>query len=127
MTVAVQAAPATSREEDPNMGRPSDRRRSARRPGKRERARRKKARRGSWTVWSHEVRRHVPGAAALTLKAGRKKLGEAWRGRRSPFAWGHDPCCPICRGTVNPESRGQWTGRAGLTVHWDRRHSGAEA
>jgi hypothetical protein len=68
----------SSREADPNMGRPSDKSRAARRPGQRERARVKKHRRGTSTCY-------VAGACLYTLKAGRKKWDEFYRSRRNPL------------------------------------------
>jgi hypothetical protein len=82
--VAVRTAThsQTSKEGDPNMGKPSDRKRRARhrRPGKRERARAKKPRRGT-TYGS------VFGAGTYELKAGRKKSDEFNRSWRNPFGW----------------------------------------
>lgn len=52
--------------EEPHMGKPSDKRRSARRPGSRERARVKKPART-------ECSANVGGAGTYAVKAGRKK------------------------------------------------------
>ena len=56
----------TSREQDPIMGRPSDKKRSAQRPGQRERKRVKRSRRGQ--LWAS-----VTGVWDFHAKVGRKK------------------------------------------------------
>jgi hypothetical protein len=90
------AARVMSREEDPHMGRPSQRKHSAQRPGQRERARVKKRRR----LISHlMIGGHGPRAGTFTLKAGRKKWEEAHLSRRSP--WSVFDARSIRRGTIS--------------------------
>lgn len=96
----------TSREADPNMGRPSDaaRRTRLQRPGKRERARVKKHRR---TVMYLTIGGNGPRAGTFTLKAGRKKWDEAVFSRRAtnPFSQHRFAADPSCRGTISRKPR----------------------
>ena len=92
----------TSREADPNMGRPSQRKHSAQRPGKRERARVKKHRR----VISHlTIGGNGPRAGTFTLKAGRKKWDEAHFSRNPRNPWSVHDRCSIPRGTKSRKPR----------------------
>ena len=91
------------------MGRLSDKKRSARLLGKRQRARVKKRRRGWFSTNRHA---NVTGAGTswITLRAGRKKQREAGMSKAAdnPWSWSHSfRSCPICRGTVYPESGDQ--------------------
>lgn len=94
----------TSREQDPNMGRPSDKKRSAQRPGQRERKRVKRARRGS--LWTH-----VTGVGEVHAKVGRKKQHRlyVWLNRMRLAA-------VASSGEAHPESREQEGAKASLSA-----------
>jgi len=72
-----------SREEEPIMGRPSDKQRSARRPGKAERARIKKRRR--------IIVYNGSGDGTAGLKLGEKTLARYFRARLSILSVNHIP------------------------------------
>lgn len=72
-----------SREDEPIMGRPSDKQRSARRPGKAERARVKKHRR--------TIVYGVSGDGTAGLRLGEKKLARYFRARLSILSVNHIP------------------------------------
>lgn len=103
MPLAEEMPPrVTSREADPNMGRPSQRKHSAQRPGKRERARVKKRRRA---VRALIVGGHGPRAGTFMLKAGRKKWDEAVYSRNPLNPWSAHRDWSIPRGTRSRKPR----------------------